>query len=408
MHESAEQLEAEMKLLNWHKLANETALKAALMKTKQMKTQDRKNQRGAETLKAKAAWMQRVIEEEQAKPLQVSKEFVLSYQSRERHEEERLEEEVHRHIECLRRLRSQIEKRDLLKSKKEAYRQRKAQIAADAKSESRTSDRRARRDADADDAPARAPPEARGQGSLATVISSLDRLVDLERRIASLENDSIYDRVDAVGGASVSSSGAARGGAGRGTGLSFTKQRMPAVPGAASKDVYAVRMHAKKQPLGPATGGSALRRPVGFQRQPPNAASRQDEAINNWLHRKQQRQQGGRGPVQVPALGAASGKRGKNAAEQRFLDMKKGVEKRKDLMSKRLASNGPNVRRPASLGGRPPVKSSTGGFSRRLPGGPPRGSTTGTGQPRKVTQARTLPHIAGPGIKGARGVRQAW
>ena len=63
--EEKEQLEAEMKLLNWHKLANETALKAALMKTKQMKEADRREKRNAESLRSKAAWMQRVIEEEQ-------------------------------------------------------------------------------------------------------------------------------------------------------------------------------------------------------------------------------------------------------------------------------------------------------------------------------------------------------
>ena len=35
-------------------------------------------------------------------------------------------------------------------------------------------------------------------GTLTTVLSSLDRLVDLERRICSLEKDSIYDRVEAA------------------------------------------------------------------------------------------------------------------------------------------------------------------------------------------------------------------
>lgn len=32
-----EDLQAEMKLLNWHKLANEAALKAALIRTKKLK-----------------------------------------------------------------------------------------------------------------------------------------------------------------------------------------------------------------------------------------------------------------------------------------------------------------------------------------------------------------------------------
>ena len=70
---------------------------------------------GVENVKAKAAWMQRVIEEEQAKPLQVTKDFVLEYQENERREEERLDAEVARHIECLRKLRVQIEKRESLR-----------------------------------------------------------------------------------------------------------------------------------------------------------------------------------------------------------------------------------------------------------------------------------------------------
>ena len=37
-----EELANEMKLLNWHKLANEAALKAALIRTKRLKARDNK------------------------------------------------------------------------------------------------------------------------------------------------------------------------------------------------------------------------------------------------------------------------------------------------------------------------------------------------------------------------------
>ena len=52
--------------------------------------------------------MQQVIEEEQKKPLQVSKEFITSYEAQERKEEERLDHEVERHIDVLKRLRNKV------------------------------------------------------------------------------------------------------------------------------------------------------------------------------------------------------------------------------------------------------------------------------------------------------------
>ena len=66
MSTETEKIKAEMKLLHWHKLANDAALKAALLKTKTMKAKDAKRPVGVENVKAKAGWMQRVIEEEQA------------------------------------------------------------------------------------------------------------------------------------------------------------------------------------------------------------------------------------------------------------------------------------------------------------------------------------------------------
>mmetsp|Transcript_23717 Transcript_23717/g.35615 ORF Transcript_23717/g.35615 Transcript_23717/m.35615 type:complete len:122 (+) Transcript_23717:142-507(+) len=67
------QLEAEMKLLKWHKLANETALQAALLSTKQIKQHDK-------LLKAQSIEQERldmvdrkkkIADEEYAKPLPV-------------------------------------------------------------------------------------------------------------------------------------------------------------------------------------------------------------------------------------------------------------------------------------------------------------------------------------------------
>ena len=62
--------------------------------------------------------MQQVIEEEQKKPLQVSKEFITAYEAQERHEEERLDAEVERHIDVLKRLRTKVAERDDLRQSK--------------------------------------------------------------------------------------------------------------------------------------------------------------------------------------------------------------------------------------------------------------------------------------------------
>lgn len=78
-----------------------------------MKSEDRKlSKQSPNKLQEKAAWMTQVIEEEQRKPLQVSKEFVTSYAASESKREERLESEVERQIDGLRRLRQQIADRE--------------------------------------------------------------------------------------------------------------------------------------------------------------------------------------------------------------------------------------------------------------------------------------------------------
>lgn len=108
-------LRAEIKLLHWHKLANEAALKAALLKTKKIKARGGGTSRpvpATTTLsmptEERAAWMQQVIEEEQSKPLQVSKDFMCKYEEQEMETEGRLDKEVAAHIRSLRNLRKQV------------------------------------------------------------------------------------------------------------------------------------------------------------------------------------------------------------------------------------------------------------------------------------------------------------
>ena len=67
-------------------------MKTALIRTKKLRKMDKSPP--SKSLQEKAAWMQQVIEEEQRKPLQVSKDFIQRYEEQERTEEERLENEV--------------------------------------------------------------------------------------------------------------------------------------------------------------------------------------------------------------------------------------------------------------------------------------------------------------------------
>ena len=120
---ATDELQAEMKLLNWHKLANEAALKTALIRTKKLRKMDKSPP--SKSLQEKAAWMQQVIEEEQRKPLQVSKDFIQKYEEHEKAEEERLDSEVQRHIDVLRKLREKVKERDDLRKRKEVYREKK-------------------------------------------------------------------------------------------------------------------------------------------------------------------------------------------------------------------------------------------------------------------------------------------
>ena len=67
-------LEDEMKLLHWHKLANETAIQTALMRTKVIREEEAKVKPILEHSKRmyRKARLDRVRKEEESKPLEVS------------------------------------------------------------------------------------------------------------------------------------------------------------------------------------------------------------------------------------------------------------------------------------------------------------------------------------------------
>lgn len=95
-----EELEQEMKLLHWHKLANEAALKAALIRSKRLKAKDNKTMLQESKQQERAVWIQKVLEEEQQKPLEVTDDFVRTHEARESRNREKLAHEVRGHCVC--------------------------------------------------------------------------------------------------------------------------------------------------------------------------------------------------------------------------------------------------------------------------------------------------------------------
>eukprot|EP00903_Cladosiphon_okamuranus_P014443 g13400.t1 len=221
-------LRAEIKLLHWHKLANEAALKAALLKTKKIKARWGGTSRPVPAMttlsmptEERTAWMQQVIEEEQSKPLQVSKDFMCKYEEQEKETEGRLDKEVAAHIRSLRNLRKQIEKRGEIKARRVKYRAAQKQlemekqrlllgklhgIESNGPASARTDPRDGAGNGTGAGAAGKTGPGQEGRksvGTLDTVLGSLDKLVELEKRISSLEKSNVYDdfRATKQGGA---------------------------------------------------------------------------------------------------------------------------------------------------------------------------------------------------------------
>ena len=65
-----------MQMLRWRKRQNEAKIRSKLLQTKQMKEQDQLAQLVTNKAQIKAEWIQRVVEDEINKPLQVTDEFI--------------------------------------------------------------------------------------------------------------------------------------------------------------------------------------------------------------------------------------------------------------------------------------------------------------------------------------------
>tara|TARA_B110000208_G_scaffold186725_1_gene243687 strand:- start:788 stop:1972 length:1185 start_codon:yes stop_codon:yes gene_type:complete len=199
-------LEKEMKLLHWHKLANASAMKAAIIRTKKLKKKDRaalkKSGRpgGNRELKAMTA---QIEQEELSKPLRVGLEFKQRFDRIEAAEESRRDLEVERHVKSLKRLKVKLQAQEDMHARKRTYKAKRSAFIASlsradllmiglnpdkvltnggGKKGGGTSDLAASA-VDATPAP---------NAELTTMTTTLDRLMELEARIVSLERGAVF------------------------------------------------------------------------------------------------------------------------------------------------------------------------------------------------------------------------
>lgn len=203
-----EKIQEELKLLEWHKLANQSALKSALMTTKMLKTNVPESV-PLQTVED-ARWIKKVIEQEHIKPLEVSKDYVLEYEKREKENQERLTAQVERHISTLKTLREKLETRAELKSRTDEYRdwqrdfssKKQAVMIGKTLEEIEAERQAASLDLASADGPkassmkkSKAAQAVGNSQELSNVLESLNKLAELENRITSLERDNVYEKI---------------------------------------------------------------------------------------------------------------------------------------------------------------------------------------------------------------------
>ncbi|ETW01453.1 hypothetical protein H310_06967 [Aphanomyces invadans] len=193
-----DEIKQEMKLLNWHKLANEAALKAALIKTKKLKREDAR-QFSLVDAEEHMERLQQIEEEENLKPLEVTAEFIRQYEEDERKQERRLEADVSRHINCLKKLKKMFEDREDIRRRHIQYREGKLALDHGFPLQVTRDHLSSNQDDDAQRENAKLTSRSSGNSNdVSRVLSSLDKLVELERRISSLEQDDIEPASAAV------------------------------------------------------------------------------------------------------------------------------------------------------------------------------------------------------------------
>jgi len=338
------ELEQEMKLLKWHKLANEAALKAAIIRTNRLKDYDVTKSLSQSAAKDKMLWMQQIIEEEQGKPIEVNEEFIREFRANEELDNQRMKQKSEQHVESLRRLTARLKKREELKERNRAYREEKNKLKLlkprfDPKQPGSASSRFATPEISASTDSIRSgfmSPEGSGAeemsqavpvGNLSTVLNSLDRLVELEKRIALLESsEASSDQVtqNSMGGS-----------------IHFSKKRQSSDGGSAQayyrvkftgKSTHSRAAGAKKKAKTQTKkGGRIGARLVG--------ARKKDAVITRWLDKSKEKEGERRKKKAAGNKRSGAPARKANTARshiQHFHDLRKQFDKRKRLLQKRM------------------------------------------------------------------------
>lgn len=371
-----EVIEAELKLLEWHKLANEAALKTALLQTKNLKASVNADDQVPSRLKEDARWIKTVIEEEHMKPLEVNRDFVKEYDAKEKAVAEAEARKLENHVDTLRSLRETLEKKVDLKTRTAEYRAWKRDFIAkkEAVMAGKTLDSidpatfvTAEKPGSSSNALGMSRQVSRGSQELATVLESLGKLADLEKRISSLETYNAYDSVVAKSGGrpappvdfkkkrattdagrtalvyAVKENRDGNKGKGGGGGTFLTggfddgeedprelakreRQRQSALATAGQKNLKS-RVQTKKS--------NAKDKAAGIRRH--------EEAMKELARRREEqaaaggRGRGGRPPVGSKAtIGVSAGIKTKNKHLSDFQNMRDGFSKRKDDLAKKL------------------------------------------------------------------------
>lgn len=254
-----EQLEHEMKLLSWHKLANEAALKAAIIRTKNLKKHDRL-QLQKDRNRERAAWMEQIIREEQMKPLEVNTHFIQEYEKIEKKNDADLERTIEHHLHNLRKLKKSIEEKDKIRQRKEKFYAKRNEVRARIASRMGGSNKKALSSSRESPVPTLRPqpqdenertefrssedsgsssPQVKNKKALELVVGSLDKLMRLERRINVLEQN-MQDKahLEQKTAGSLSQLGMLR----------FRKKKIQASLHAPAKTLFSVSMNAGNDP----------------------------------------------------------------------------------------------------------------------------------------------------------------
>ncbi|OQR98861.1 hypothetical protein ACHHYP_07745 [Achlya hypogyna] len=359
-----EEIKQEMKLLNWHKLANEAALKAALIKTKKLKREDIRMSSAIDA-EERLERLQQIEEEENMKPLEVTADFIRKYEEDERREELRLELKVARHITCLKKLKGMVAEREELRARHLRYRDGRAALEKKLAGNQEEDQMR-------ELSRGRLTPRTLSQATsdVTKVLSSLDKLVELERRIACLEQDD-YAPPSSAAALLPPKPGLkfAKTSTGRPTAYTVSTKVKPKKP-----QTFLTAMPEPKRASKQVQRASELRRMPERDRQKAVRMDRRQEEtkrqslqkikIDQWAEKKRQAAVGRKVnhvKANLRAAPRAATKPAKNPHMEQFLHMKKSFESKKAAIAAAKPTPPPQAKRPLrkksgdSLRPQPPV-----------------------------------------------------